>query len=679
MEAAPTATPVGTGGFTLWGLNSTFTIVALVGIGVGALVLLCCCCYCCFHDSSKSRPVVATSQYPTTYTSSTAYPGVLRYSNPYPPAPTPRARNCEHGRSSSCSAKRYSSDSTCCACRDRKLPPMTIAARTVAYCAPCKTFWATCTPADVPNKWKSGDDDDPLILEFVARMVEQRKCSHGIVAVGCSRNPTGSKKCCACTDVRRRLMTKEARVKTYCSDCAEYYTEAPPEECPAEWRLADIQCSHSRSTACEKSAKFEAACCVCKDTRTGTMPRRDRTAMFCKTCASHWNSVPVSSLPASWGIRCSHGEAVYQQCKTHSSQGKCCACVDNSPESAFPDKAARLQSRYCSSCASHWAATPDESCPRAWRLKCPHDRALAWNRLAAPVASAVCCCACRDTTPAGTRIPKVQRIKDYCFACKYHWASIPDSSCPEEWMLGCRHGGMAARCLASLASPIQGRYSLGSAPGTNRNSMGSGTRCCACQDTRPKNMPKQTRTKTYCTPCKTAWNAWPDAQCPPEWKLLSPRHDCSHSMALECTASKTGEASCCACKDGRKFISLQYRLSGYCAPCKKRWGRGDDVPPAWLVTIKDLPIRKAMGDRCLRPVTAYPSESIQNTHRRIFDQGPRYGEPRFGGAQDDAQDNKSDAISRDANNPRLSETWLTEEVGTPGWKMGQLDVFSVHV
>lgn len=544
MEAAPTETSATSDGFTLWGLGTVFTVVALVGISIGVLILLCgCWCYCRrgvrprhapTHTSSYTSaytPPVRTSPYISAYTQAyTPARHTPTHTSSYTSAYTPPAQDCEHGRSSSCSDKSSPSDSTCCACRDRRLAPMTIASRTATYCIPCKRSWATCSPSDVPAKWKSGNENNPPSGESARRPMDRWRCRHGIVAAGCSRNAAGSKNCCACKDTRRGLVTKEERVRTYCRPCAGYYRKEPADKSPTEWRLANIQCPHSRSKACEQSSKFEAACCVCKDTRTGTISRRDRTAVFCKICASHWNSVPVSSLPASWGIRCSHGAAFSQQCRTHSSRGK----------------------------------------------------------------------------------------------------------------------------------------------------------CCACQDTRSKNMPKQTRTKTYCTPCKTAWGGRPDARCPPEWGLLNPRRDCAHSMALECTTSNAGEASCCACQDRRKFLLLHERLrSGYCAPCRQRWERGGDgVPPSWLVAVKDLPLRNTIRDRCLRPVTTYPSENTQNTHRRIFDQGPRYGEPRFGGAQDnDAQQDKPS--SDRSNRWRLAGTWEAEEIQTPAWKMGLLgpltDKVEIHV
>ncbi|KAK0726067.1 hypothetical protein B0H67DRAFT_572290 [Lasiosphaeris hirsuta] len=193
-------------------------------------------------------------------------------------------------------------------------------------------------------------------------------------------------------------------------------------------------------------------------------------------------------------------------------------------------------------------------------------------------------------------------------------------------------------------------------------------------------MPKQTRTKTYCTPCKTTWNAWLDAQCPLEWGLLNPRNDCAHSMALECTTSNAGDASCCACRDGRKFISVQERFrTGYCVPCRQRWEKGNKLPPSWLVTMKDLPVRKTVGDRCVRPVAVYPSESIRGTHRGMFDQGPRYGEPRFGGAQDEGipedNNNSNDTTTTSpdpSNGPRVAgiSKWITKP--TPTTKMDWL-------
>ncbi|KAK3693192.1 hypothetical protein B0T22DRAFT_449131 [Podospora appendiculata] len=151
-------------------------------------------------------------------------------------------------------------------------------------------------------------------------------------------------------------------------------------------------------------------------------------------------------------------------------------------------------------------------------------------------------------------------------------------------------------------------------------------------------MPKTTRTSTYCPTCQATWNAWPDEQCPPEWRLLAPRTDCRHAMALECFQSPVGQAWCCACNDRRKFLGTQERVASYCQPCRSRWERArvDEVPVAWTVGVSGLPERVEDERGRLREwVVRYEGEDDEGQYTGIGDEGPRYGAPRFGGKDDD--------------------------------------------
>ncbi|KAK6544700.1 hypothetical protein TWF694_001386 [Orbilia ellipsospora] len=193
------------------------------------------------------------------------------------------------------------------------------------------------------------------------------------------------------------------------------------------------------------------------------------------------------------------------------------------------------------------------------------------------------------------------------------WTATSDSDCPKEWKLGCQHGSVGQICYDPSPSN----------PG-----------CCACRDKRPKNMSKTARVRSYCNTCETHWKITPDYQCPREWKLLEPRHDCRHSLALDCEKSPVGEVWCCACKDGAKYIKLQDRLRRYCGQCRSFWnqaiGRGAKVPLTWGLDMADITAIKITKPPIPpKPQTSYPDED-PNTHRRMFDEGPRYGPPRYG-------------------------------------------------
>ncbi|KAM7198280.1 hypothetical protein V8F33_005071 [Rhypophila sp. PSN 637] len=336
------------------------------------------------------------------------------------------------------------------------------------------------------------------------------------------------------------------------------------------------------------------------------MPRHDRTATYCASCSTHWNAVAVSLLPRSWGIKCDHGDQ-YNRCSPHKSRGQCCACLDNRSGPVGFNKEVRIAT-YCSPCSTHWTNTDDSLCPWLWNLKCPHGRANAWEK-GMNYTSGPCCCACKDTNR--TMLPKASRLRGYCVTCRSFWNGTPENECPPEWQLGCRHNGMAVTCLNSGPTKVK---------------------CCACNDKRSKNLPKASRVRSYCATCEATWKAKPDSQCPPEWRLMEPRNDCKHSMALECGKSPDGDAKCCACRDGRKFVALPTRLSSFCPPCRSAWQRQPDkkIPAGWLLSEKDIPLRY-FREGCLprKPVTTYARES-QETHSRQFDEGPRYGAPRYG-------------------------------------------------
>ncbi|KAK3312621.1 hypothetical protein B0H66DRAFT_537705 [Apodospora peruviana] len=616
--------------YSLFNLPFIYSIIATVGIGVGSLAVLCCLCcvmrrICRSTGSPTPRPPPVATIYPTPITPYPVIPVVTTPPSTY--ASSLSQASCRHNRSSMCSYK-LTYETNCCACKDSRpaSPSLTVQARTMTYCFPCQSHWRSCLSSQIPPEWRvvpaTADD---RVDEIVEQLIEERKCPHGIVGAACSRCPAGSKMCCACVDRRAgQLLSQEARAATYCTTCAEYYRDLKPDECPAGWRLAEVQCEHGRSKTCKQSKAFEASCCACKDTRRGAMPRQDRTATYCAPCASHWTSVAtISKLPKSWGIKCDgHGDQ-FARCSTHSSRGQCCACLDKRHAGTAAITKAQRISTYCPSCISHWEQTPDSSCPRGWKLKCRHGRADAWDStipriggffVHSPVASGggPCCCACKDTNT--NTVPKDIRLRTYCASCRALWASTPDHACPPDWRLGgCRHNNnMAARCL--------------NAGGTAR------LKCCACNDQRTGNLPKTSRTKSYCATCEAVWNATPDAQCPAEWRLLENRNDCKHAMAMEC-GGKASAGKCCACTDGRKFLELPTRLAGYCPACRAHWQHVSKtlLPAGWLVTEKDIPIRFTK-EGCLprKPTTTYPRERTDLKYSRQFDEGPRYGAPRYG-------------------------------------------------
>ncbi|KAK4161724.1 hypothetical protein QBC43DRAFT_372097 [Cladorrhinum sp. PSN259] len=628
--SSPSSTSSSSNTFSVFGLPYIISIVALVGIGIGTLLVLCCSC-CIYRRCRRPRryeiPVYRDGAPPARTPLVTA----PAYGNgPLAAAAAISASSsssiCPHSRSSLCSY-RHPYESTCCACKDSRpsSATMSLYLRTSTYCYACQTHFRSLPLAQIPPAWRTEADVDAMVEEIM----ERRKCRHGVVAILCSRTADESKTCCACIDVRPGggQLTQEKRAGTYCEGCKEYYAGLEAEECPEEWKLGELDCVHGsgRSKNCKNATKekYESACCVCKDTRVGTMPRGDRTALYCADCKRYWDGVEVEKLPAAWGIKCGHGDR-YLRCKGGcAAGGKCCACVD-SRRGGQMKKGERVAG-YCEDCKDYWSGVDDAACPRAWGLKCRHGRANAWGvkgmqgamlpgRLFGrrPAATGPCCCACGDTRTGF--MTKIDRINNYCRDCKAFWSSKPDRDLPAEWQLSCRHGGMGAWCLTT---------------GPNNTSQ-----CCACLDTgRTKNMTKLSRLKTYCGNCQNTWWNTSDQQCPPEWNLLAPRNDCKHSMALECTMSPSGgETWCCACKDGRKFVNLPNRLATYCVPCGTHWSqeaaRGN-VPVGWTVTLKDIPII-FQKEGCLprKPKVEYPFEDKEK-YQGIFDEGPRYGPPRF--------------------------------------------------
>ncbi|RYP42199.1 hypothetical protein DL767_000363 [Monosporascus sp. MG133] len=152
-------------------------------------------------------------------------------------------------------------------------------------------------PSKLPLVWHTEQQLEDLVVDMVVQdhfqRIEENACSHGAAGLWCLRCIRGSKKCCACVDTRRNLiLPREDRVRTYCTECSKYYTEHELADCPMEWRLAGVQCRHARSKACAKATQWETTCCVCNDTRTGAMPRADRTATI---HANHSDMVKFAS------------------------------------------------------------------------------------------------------------------------------------------------------------------------------------------------------------------------------------------------------------------------------------------------------------------------------------------------------------------------------------------------
>ncbi|KAK4231889.1 hypothetical protein QBC38DRAFT_525660, partial [Podospora fimiseda] len=581
--------------FSAFGLPHIISIVVMVGIGIGILLLLCCCCCIVRSCNKRSNP-----------TSSYTVPAASTIST------------CIHSRSTLCSYN-HTPSSLCCACKDSRpaSPSLSVHSRTSTYCYSCQThFRSSPLPSWTPPSFEPSEDD-------IDRIIAENKCRHGVISIICLRTAHDSKICCACLDTRQTAISQTDRINTYCEKCKGFYSELKPEECPDEWRLREVECKHGNglSKGClgKEEGEFEVSCCVCRDRREGIMPRGDRTGVFCVNCKGFWDGVTgIEKLPREWGISCFHqGGERYLNCK-RSSQGKCCACFD--VRKGGLSKGERVKN-YCEDCKGYWIETKDEDCPRIWVLKCKHSRANAWEiKKEVPIGrrpsgiQGHCCCACRDTRPG--ILSKVERVKKYCRDCKALWSTKADHELPTEWQLSCRHGGMGAWCLAT---------------GPNNPS-----RCCACLDTgRLKNMTKFSRLKTYCANCQNAWWGTPDQQCPLEWNLLGERKDCKHLMGLECMMSPAGspeETWCCACKDGRKFVNLADRLAIYCVPCGTHWAQQavkGNVPVGWTVTMKDIPIAfEKPGCLPRKPTVEYPGED-EDKYRNMFDEGPRYGPPRF--------------------------------------------------
>jgi len=547
-------------GFSVFGKTRVISIVITIAIVVGGLLFLCTCCCCCFYGSSSAN----NQQHP----SRPSQQPVGNYRYPTPPARVEPVANCSHGISQRC-LRRLSLGSDCCACRDSRetTPFLDKEVRIAAYCQPCKSSWEVAPVTIWPASWRA-QLPSSLPATIPRRAVP---CSHPTKDI-CFELRGIPQLCCTCRDTRAAVLSKAARIEDYCPTCTLFWTQIPSELCPPEWKLAQLQCQHKRSQDCKKVKGAEASCCTCKDDRIRRLTKSERLRPYCDSCTTFWNAKPANELPASWKLACTHG-ATGKKCTFAASVG-CCACTDARTGDLSKDQ--RLDS-YCTSCKAGWKYVPPGDCPVEWNLKCPHNRAFAWESKAGTlwIRKGPCCCACRDKSTA--RQTKQKRLSSYCRDCKTLWERTPDESCPKEWGL------------------------LGGAP----QSIISGTG----GNPRPSLVKRVGKARTRTAICQTH----PQVQC------------------LEATIG--GVPKCCACRDLGKKGTLSDRVRCYCLACRNHWDKqpGRSWPfPASLINewasfpvLKPLPSGKMPSGR-----VSFPAE--EKSASKLFDEGPRRGPPRFG-------------------------------------------------
>ncbi|KAK3348844.1 hypothetical protein B0T25DRAFT_581916 [Lasiosphaeria hispida] len=221
-------------GFTIFRLSAAYSIVILVVIILVILALLCCTCCCLIL---RRRRLKTASNHPY-ITSPLAYqPSFFAsqgtYGNNQP--------NCPHGTAHACAYKQPY-ETSCCACRDARPADaaLPVETRTSTYCFPCYSRWRL-SPDHIPPEWQVAFHG--VVDDGAGYAVEDVRCGHGIVAAGCLRRAPVAKQvtCCACRDGRRGLYTRDARVFTYCTACAEFWRRRSPAEAPPEWgKMPDV-------------------------------------------------------------------------------------------------------------------------------------------------------------------------------------------------------------------------------------------------------------------------------------------------------------------------------------------------------------------------------------------------------------------------------------------------------
>ncbi len=131
-------------------------------------------------------------------------------------------------------------------------------------------------------------------------------------------------------------------------------------------------------------------------------------------------------------------------------------------------------------------------------------------------------------------------------------------------------------------------------------------------------------------------------------------------MALECDISVPSETSCCACRDRSMFVAVASRLLGYCSPCRGRWtgAAADTLPPEWTMTAGDLLNEIREGSL----VVSHPREDALS-HRNMFDEGSRYGPPRYG--REEEKSSRGSSVTRRPLAP-LGSNAKPPKVSRPG-------------
>ncbi|KAL8400787.1 hypothetical protein RB594_000977 [Gaeumannomyces avenae] len=368
-------------------------------------------------------------------------------------------------------------------------------------------------------------------------------------------------------------------------------------------------------TRCHDAAKTERnGCCSCRDTRTtpqDAVPKAQRIASYCATCRDRWARVGPGKCPARWHLdklECKHGRAAACS-RSATFDPACCLCTDARPGRLI--RGVRLAT-YCAPCAGHWRAQPLTALPNTI---CCARRGGGCARepdglLELLHRSNLPCCACADTRPrAGeeAEVSLADRLAPYCAPCRSFYGGVAPAALPEKWRIRCRHG----KKLVSGSAVVR---------------FGSPDRCCcACGDARGGDVSRDQRVAAYCASCRDFWADVPDAACPDEWGL----DRCAHAGGVGC-----GSRRCCGCRDERALVrTLAERVATYCAACRPLWlGRVPraDHPAHWehgsglFPTLKDGPRGEDQ-----KPHVAFPLEP-KDRYRRMHDQGPRVGAPRFG-------------------------------------------------
>ncbi|KAL8393636.1 hypothetical protein RB595_003392 [Gaeumannomyces hyphopodioides] len=418
-------------------------------------------------------------------------------------------------------------------------------------------------------------------------------------------------------------------------------------------KTIDKSLCQSCQTRCHDDAKTARnGCCSCRDTRTGpqdAVPKAQRIASYCRTCRDRWARVGPTKCPAKWHLdklECKHGRGAACS-RSATFDPACCLCSDARPGRLTLD--VRLTA-YCVPCARHWRAQPlaalpnTTCCTRGGGGGCAREPDGLLERLHR---KNLPCCACTDTRPRRgevAEVPLADRLAPYCAPCRRFYGDMPPAALPERWRVRCRHGKklVAGVAVARFGSPDRC--------------------CCACDDAREQGTPRELRVATYCESCRAFWADVPDAACPDEWGL----DRCAHvTGGVACSGGR-----CCGCRDERALVrTLAERVATYCPACRPLWlGRsGADLPAHWEHGSGSFPTLKPGPDgEDQKPEVAFPLEP-KGRYRRMHDQGPRAGEPRFGEDVDEPDvDDGAAAVHQDGPASPVARLQQASPVGSQG-------------